>query len=180
MRVAKSLQDVNIILKQILDRNATKDTKNNDMRGLKIINASPGTDPNDYVTLSQLTQATTVAPTTNNYFSIPFSSSGVVAVGDLVPPYNPGTGRTGKPYEVILSATVAAVSQDLKANVEINGTKILSQDIDLPVGQTTAVSSSNFIANLPMVSKLCTIIPVITQADGTSAAVTVTLVVQLQ
>jgi hypothetical protein len=180
LRVAKSLQDVNIILKGILDRNATKDTKNNDMHGLKIINASPATDPGDYVTLSQLQSVTQQTPTTNNYFSIPFSNAGVVSVGDLIPPYNPGTGRTGKPYEVILSASVAAVSQDLKANIQINGVKILSTDIDLPIGQTAAVSSSDFINNLPMVSKLCTIVPVITQADGTSAAVTITLVVQVQ
>ena len=180
MRVAKSLSDVNIILKSILDRNSTKDTKNNDMHGLKIVNASPGTDPSDYVTLSQLQSVTQQAPTTNDYFSIPFSNGGVVAVGDLIPPYNPGTGRTGKPYEIILSASVAAVSQDLKANVQINGVSILATPIDLPIGQTAAVSSSDFISNLPMVSKLCTITPIIVQADGTSAAVTITLVVQVQ
>ena len=180
MRVVKSIQDVNIVLKQILDRNATKDTKNNDMHGLKITNASPGTDPSDYVTLSQLQSVTQQAPTTNDYFSIPFSNGGVVAVGDLIPPYNPGTGRTGKPYEIILSASVAAVSQDLKANVQINGVSILATPIDLPIGQTAAVSSSDFISNLPMVSKLCTITPIIVQADGTSAAVTITLVVQVQ
>ena len=180
MRVAKSLSDVNIILKSILDRNSTKDTKNNDMHGLKITNASPGTDPSDYVTLSQLQSVTQQAPTTNDYFSIPFSNGGVVAVGDLIPPYNPGTGRTGKPYEIILSASVAAVSQDLKANVQINGVSILATPIDLPIGQTAAVSSSDFISNLPMVSKLCTITPIIVQADGTSAAVTITLVVQVQ
>lgn len=180
MRVAKTIQDVNIILKQILDRNATKDTKDNDNRGLRIKNAGNAVDPQDYVTLSQLKQVTQQIPTGPNYFSIPFSSTGIVTVGDLVAPYNPGTGRTGKPYEVILSATIPAVSQDLKMNIQINGTSILANDIDLPIGQTNAVSSSDFINNLPMIGKLASIVPVVTQADGTSSLVTITLVVQKQ
>jgi|SRR5580693_4159212 hypothetical protein len=180
MRVAKTIDDVNIILKQILNRNSSLDTKNRDNKGLKVTNAGDATDPGDYVTLRQLKQVTQQIPTGPDYFSIPFSSDGVVAVGDLVPPYNPGTGRTGKPYEVILSATVPAVSQDLKMNIQINGTNILKNDIDLPIGQTNAVASSDFINNLPMVGRLSTIVPIVTQADGTSAAVTITLVVQLQ
>lgn len=180
MRVAKNLDDVNIILKQILDRNATKDTKDNDMRGLRIKNASPAVDPGDYVTLSQLTQATSKAPVSNDYFSIPMSSTGVVVVGALSAPFNPGTGRTGKLYEVLVAATVAAVSQDLKVNVQLNGVSILKNDLTLPIGQTNAVASSDFINPLPMVGKLSSIVPVITQADGTSALVTITLVVQKQ
>lgn len=180
MRVAKTIEDVNIILKAILNRNSSLDTKNRDNHGLKIINAGDAIDPGDYVTLRQLKQVTQQIPTGPKYFSIPFSSTGVVAVGDLVAPYNPGTGRTGKPFEVILSATIAAVSQDLKMNMQINGVNILRNDIVLPIGQTNAVASSDFIDNLPMIGRLSSIVPVVTQADGTSSAVTITLVVQLQ
>lgn len=180
MRVAKNLSDVNIIVKSIQNQLDSLTSANQNKKGYKITNCGAATNPDDVVTLAQLQGIQQSTVFTNSYFSIPFSSTGVVNVGDLVAPYTPGTGRVGKPFEVIIAATVPPVSQDLKANVQINGTKILKNDITLPIGTTTAIIGSDFINGLPMVSRGCVIVPVITQSDGQTALVTITLVVQKQ
>ena len=180
MRAIKSLADVQIVLKQLLDWQNTKDTQNWDMKGKRIINAGNGVDPTDYVTVQQLQKAQAPAATSNAYFSIPFSSQGVVSVGDLIPPYNPGQGRSGKPYQILLDAVVPPSSAPLTMNLQINGVSILVTPISLPVAATGAVVASNFITALPMVSFMSRIVPIVVTTDGTTAGVTMTLVVQKQ
>ena len=54
MRIVKSFEDVQIVLRDLLDWKSLLSTKDWDFRKLRIKNASPAVDPNDYVTLSQL------------------------------------------------------------------------------------------------------------------------------
>ena len=57
MRAIKSLADVQIILKEILDWKDNQISKAKDQRGLQIKNAGDATDPTDFVTLRQLESA---------------------------------------------------------------------------------------------------------------------------
>ncbi len=54
MRAITSLQDVQIVLKDILDWQDKRDTKALDQHGLQIKNAGDATDGGDLVTLKQL------------------------------------------------------------------------------------------------------------------------------
>lgn len=180
MRAIKSLADVQIVLNKILNRNDQHDSSNVNRKGLRLINNGDAVDPQDYVTLKQLQSSQIPATPGNDYFSIPFSKDTVVAAGDLTIPYNPGIGRTGQPYQVILDALVPPVTSPLTMNFQINGLSILAHDISFPVGGTAAVTSSDFIQGLPMLSVGCRLVPLVTAADGQTANVTITLLVQKQ
>jgi hypothetical protein len=54
VRIVKSFEDVQIVLRELLDWKSFLSTKDWDFKKLRIKNASPAVDPNDYVTLSQL------------------------------------------------------------------------------------------------------------------------------
>ena len=58
MRIVKSFEDVQIVLRDLLDWKSLLSTKDWDFKKLRIKNASPAVDPNDYVTLSQLGEQT--------------------------------------------------------------------------------------------------------------------------
>ena len=54
MRIVKSFEDVQVVLREILDWKSLLSTKDWDFKKLRIKNASPAVDPNDYVILDQL------------------------------------------------------------------------------------------------------------------------------
>jgi hypothetical protein len=58
VRIVKSFEDVQIVLRDLLDWKSLLSTKDWDFKKLRIKNASPAVDPNDYVTLSQLGEQT--------------------------------------------------------------------------------------------------------------------------
>lgn len=178
MRAIKTLADAQIIINAILNRLDRIETKNFDRKGLRLINNGDAVDSQDYVTLKQLQSSAVPSIPGNDYFSIPFSDTGVVAVGDLIPPYNPGNGRTGKPYQVILDAINPPLTTPLTMNVQINGVSILKNPISFPVSGTQSVFSSDFIPALPMVAFGIRVQPVVISADGATSGVTITLVVQ--
>jgi len=70
VRIVKSFEDVQVVLREILDWKSLLSTKDWDFKKLRIKNASPAVDPNDYVILDQLPEQvkkitqTTIPPTT--------------------------------------------------------------------------------------------------------------------
>jgi len=179
VRAVSSFQDVQIVLNKLLNFQNQLTTQNLDYHQLRITNAAPAVNNNDYVILSQLPTIPSTPANTQTQVVIVFSSTGPVTVGQSSAPYTIGRGRAGgTPYEVHLAATVPPSGGPLTANLQLNGKNLLSADISLPAGQTTAVVSSKFVIPVPTLPYLGLIVPTITLANGASL-VTISLVVQL-
>jgi hypothetical protein len=54
VRIVKSFEDVQLVLRELLDWKSLLSTKDWDFKKLRIKNASPAVDDDDYTTLSQL------------------------------------------------------------------------------------------------------------------------------
>ena len=179
MRQVKTFEDVQIVLRELLDWKTRVSTKDWDFHQLRIKNASPGVDQNDYVTLSQLQNAVPAAVPSNKTYTQVFSSSGTVLTGDMIPGFVVGLGRGGIPNQVWIAARVAASSSDLQVNISIDGNLLLLNPITLPIGQTAKVFSSTFVSPTPKLAIGATVFPEIIQGDGIVSIVSVGLVVNL-
>ncbi len=114
MRAIKSLSDVQIVLKEILDWKDTQLSKAKDQRGHQIKNAGDATEPTDLVTLRQLESAfppgskvkgtTIVTQTTSS--SDPNSGGSVGPAGPPGPPGPPGTSAAANAVTEIPSGTM--------------------------------------------------------------------------
>lgn len=171
MREIKTLDDATIVIKELAQWKDRLSSKNQNLKGLKIQGAGPGTEPDDYVTLSQLQQAVTPSAAQNQNFSIPFSANGTVTAGQLAAPFIVGTDRVGNPTSI--SVAVSSISQapttgPLIVNLAINGVNMLATDLSLPIGNEGPVSSSQFVTPMPKLSAGSKIVPVIIQAGGAS------------
>lgn len=196
MRIVRSLEDVQKILKDILDWKDKISTKDWDFHQLKITNATDGTAPRDYVTLEQLEASKTTNDDINKLirsgrpdqnYTIVFSKDGVVVTGENSPPYIVGTGREGQPIQVWVAAEVAPTSANLTVNVQVtytnpgddaqNSFNLLLVDLVLPIGQTLRVFTSTFITPLPSFGHGVKVTKVIT-SGGNAAYVSIGVVVQ--
>lgn len=149
MRKVSSIPDIQKVLNQLLDNQNLKNTKDNDFKGLRIKNASPAVDQNDYVTLSQLQAATQPPSTPSATYTMVFSRDSP-GDGDQSPPYNAGTDRDGTIIDTWIAATAAPTS-DCHVNFTINGNNLLSTDIILPLGITGPVHSAQIVSPIPAV-----------------------------
>lgn len=149
VRKVSSIPDIQKVLNQLLDNQNLKNTKDNDFKGLRIKNASPAVDQNDYVTLSQL-QAATQPPTTPSVTYTMVFSRDTPVDGDQSPPYNAGTDRDGTIIDTWIAATGAPVS-DCHVNWKINGVNLLTTDVILPSGTTGPVHSSQISSPIPAI-----------------------------
>lgn len=177
MREIKTLQDAAIVLRDFWDWRNKLDTKNIDLHGRKVVNATPGSDPMDYATVSQLPPVTQTSTGPDLSYSIPFSHDGVIVAGSLASAFTVGRGREGTPYEVHLVAQTPPSGGPAKLNFQVNGTNLLATDIELPAGSQDVVVASNFIAPTPFLGYLTQIAPIVTLANN-AAFVTLTLVVK--
>lgn len=179
MRQVTNFQQVQIVLNQLLNFQSSLQSQNWNLKGLRITNAGPAVNQNDYVILSQLPTQQSTSGQTQTTVTIVFSSTGPVSVGVSSAPYIVGRGRAGgTPYEVTMVAIVPPSGGPLTANLQLNGNNLLENPISLPAGQLTPVASSNFVNPCPILPYLGTLIPIIVTANGASL-VTVSLVVQL-
>lgn len=196
MRTVRSLEDVQKILKDILDWKDRISTKDWDFHQLKITNAADGVSPRDYVTVEQLKDSKVTNDDINKLiksgqpdqnYTIVLSKDGVVVTGENSPPYIVGTGREGIPTQVWLAAEVAPTSANLTINVQVtytnpgdnaqNSFNLLLTDLVLPVGQTLRVFTSTFITPLPAFGNGVKINKVIT-SGGNAAYVSIGIVVR--
>ena len=176
MRVAKNFQDVNTILRGILDWQSDLQTKSQDLHQNKITNASPGTDPYDYATVSQLPEITATPPTPDQHYSVVWNTPGVATTGQILPAFIIGSDRVGTPTEAYVYATGAPSGGAATFNFQINGSSILVSDLTLPAGQQGPIYATNFVSPLPFFGKGVTITPVITNGNGANI---VTLTIQV-
>jgi hypothetical protein len=179
MRRILTLSDAEIMLKEISQWKDRISSKSQDLKGLKIQNAGPATEPNDYVILSQVQQLVAPVITPDQHFSIPFSTSGPVTTGQLSAPFIVGTDRVGNPSSIsvaVPSSAQAPTSGPLIVNLAMNGSNLLATNLQLPIGQEGPVSSSAFVSPTPKLAAGNKIVPVII-ADGGASFVTIQLYV---
>jgi hypothetical protein len=150
VRAIKNLNDVQIVLRDLLNNQTKTNTKALDRNGLQIKNMGPATEANDAVTLSQLNQTIQTIPTVTQDFTVIFSNAGTVSNGDVFAPYIFGQNRVGYPTEVWISALTVPSTGPLTVEIKYNGVDILtSVIITLPVNTNGPVFSSAFPSPLP-------------------------------
>lgn len=171
MREPKTFAQAQVMLKELGQWKDRISSKNQDLNGLKIQNAGDATEPQDYVTLSQLQTIITPVSNPNQNYSIPFSSVGAVSVGQVSAPFIVGTDRVGNPTSIsvgVPSTTQAPVGVPLIVNLALNGVNMLATNLELAVGAEGPVFSSQFIKPLPVLLTGAKLVPVIIQAGGAS------------
>jgi hypothetical protein len=176
LREIKSLQDVAIILRELTSWKDRLTTKNWDLHGLRITNASPGVASTDYATVSQLPSLSQQTSSVDQYYTAVFTKGGVVVIGDIIPSFVVGPNREGAPIEVWLAAENAPSTGDLQINMTINGVNLLTSALTLPSGQKGPVFTSLFAQNSKL-GKHMKVIPTIVN-DGSASAVSIGLVVK--
>lgn len=149
MRAIKSLNDVQIVLRGLIDTQVKETTKALDRNGLQIKNMGVGTAGSDAVTLSQLQQATQAVVTPNQDFTVVFSNAGTAQDGDNFSDYIFGQDRVGQPTAVWIRAKNAPTTGVFQVHLTINGNAILNTDIQLAMGANGPVFSSNFVSPFP-------------------------------
>jgi hypothetical protein len=171
MRAIRSLADVQIVLKQLLDWQNLRDSKDWDFNGLRIKNASPSKDPSDYVVRSELHPTALAAPPvssapqtpaqvnnppapistgeTDQYYSIVFSVDNPTN-GYETPPFVGGINRDGVFIDVWIAATGTPLVNPASINFNINGNPLLATDVQLPAGSNGPVHSSQLVSPLPV------------------------------
>ncbi len=171
MRAIKSLQDVQIVLKQLLDWQSNKESKDWDFKGLRIKNASPSKDPSDYVVRSELHPDALAAPpvtsapqtpaqvnnpappaksdSVDQYYSIVFAVDAAVD-GYETPPFWGGINRDGVFIDVLFGCNTAPDAAPASVNFRVNGSDLLTEDIAIPTGETGPFHSSKYVSPLPV------------------------------
>src|SRR6266478_6122153 len=97
MRAVKSLDDAQIVINELLNWKSKIETKDWDFHQLKITNAGPAVNNNDYVIKSQLPAVNESSGQSAQDYTIVFSNSTTVADGDVFAEYIFGKDRVGYP-----------------------------------------------------------------------------------
>ncbi len=175
MRRINSIEDAQKAINELLDWKELHSSKDWDMRGLRISNASDGTKPQDYATVAQLPKIIQPEEVIKDLdYGIYWSKEGFASVGDLIPAGIIGKGREGKPHQIHLTARgVGSFSITLY-------TKQVGQD-PIAIGDATWSSNvsttSTFELPTPTLGYLHTVYPDITAVNG-AASPTVLLIVR--
>lgn len=175
MRQVKNIADVQIVLNQLLDWQTQMQTQNQNLHQLRITNASPGVNPLDYATVSQLPGPAAATKQNNQHFTIPFSKDGVPVDGDKSVPFLIHPDRVGIPTQVWVAVNGAPTSQ-ATFNVLRNGVKILGVDLILAVGKFSSTSSQFVVPNMQFAAGdiICAVVSV----AGNCSQVTVGVVIK--
>ncbi len=190
MRAIKSLADVQIILNQLLNWQSNKDSKDWDFHGLRIKNASPSKDPNDYVIRSELHPTALAAPPVSSApqtqaqvsnpppptnigdaeqdYTIVFSVDAPTN-GYETPPYIGGSNRDGVFIDVWVACNGAPVTNPTSINFSVNGQTFLTSDIQIPAGTKGPVHSTLFISPLPVMGLDTKVTMVVNTASSVTA-----------
>jgi len=189
MRAVRGFEDVSIILKEVFDWKDRLSTKDWDFRGLRIKNAAPAVDPNDYVTLKQLKNEPVSIRHNPQHFTIVWTKE-TPTIDDVPEAYCFGPGREGSPVELWVVARGAPTSDDLSINIEYSQSGILNDPLKrvllLPTleplvllqGQSLRVFTSTFRNPVPKFSRHDVIYPTLLSIGG-ATSVSIGLVVKV-
>jgi hypothetical protein len=164
MRIVKSFDDVNIVIKPIQDFISLFTTKDADRRRLRLKNCGDAIDPQDYVTLKQLQQNAPGTPVTDTYFTVVFSFGGVPAGGSAAPNWVTGKQRDGIPVEIWGRCDTAPNTGPFVFNVLLNGTALLASN--LSITDTNQHHSSSFINPVPQLGLYSRMVPTLVSVNN--------------
>lgn len=187
MRAIKSLADVQIILNQLLNWQSNKDAKDWDFHGLRIKNASPSKDPSDYVIRSELQPTALAAPPVSSapqtaaqvsnpptpisrgeedqYYTMVFSVDAPTDAYET-PAFGGGINRDGVFIDIWVTANVGPFVTPASINFKVNGSLLLTNDVQIPVGSTAMIHSSQMVSPLPVMGFDTKVTMIINTASG--------------
>lgn len=176
MRQVKTIEDVNIALREIWNTLDNYRTNNLDMKKRRTVNASPSVDKYDYVVRKELEDliGKDVAKGGVKLYTIVFSDSGTLVAGDKAsPPFI--VQRPGIPILVVVSAVTPPDTTDAEFNLKYNDVNILNAVIALPGGSAShQVFTSSDIVTGTVFEKLG-VLNLNVVSEGTSASVKTTV-----
>jgi hypothetical protein len=175
MRIVKSFEDVNIVIKPIQDFISLFKTKDFDRQGLRLKNNGNAIDPQDYVTLGQLKSNEQSSQLQDIFYTIVFSFGGVPAAGSANPDWVTGLMREGIPIEVWGKVKIAPVGGPFAFNVLLNGTSLLTSNISFT--DTNPHHSSSFVNPVPLLGRYSTLTPTLATINN-AANVSIGVVVK--
>lgn len=179
MRAIKNLADAEIVLRELLDWKHLHESKDWDFHSLRIKNASPGVDPFDYATVSQLPKLDIPEVVDKDAYTIVWESQANIVAGQLFPSFVVGLGRVGIPNEVWLKARTSPTTGPLTINISVNGFTLLDTNLSLGIGQAGPIFSSRFVNLAPKLALHSDIFPTISAADSSAAIISIGLVVRI-
>jgi hypothetical protein len=179
VRIVKDIPDIQRALNDLFGWKDRLSTKPWDFHQLRITNAAPGVDPNDYAILSQIPTVPKQVAAPVPPYTIVFESGTIITAGSNVSPgFVAYRGRTGIPLAVWVWATNLPTTGPLTVNVQINGQQLLDSDLSLNVGDTVPAVSSTFAAPNQKLPYLGIVKPIIVAAGGAGLA-SIGVVIQL-
>lgn len=169
MRVIKSLNDAEIVLKELNTKIDTFFSKSPDCRGRQFKNAGAATDPNDFVTLKQLPTIPEIPPNDPQHFAIVLSTTGPIVIGTQISaPYIVGDFRTGIPIWVYAAATFPPSGGPCSVNLTFNGVALLLSDLSIPDGGTASVKATNLVVPIPFFNPGGILLPTCSASNSAS------------
>lgn len=179
MKQIKTLDDAQKVINDLYNWIELHRTKDWDFSKLRIKNASPAVDPNDYVIFSQLTQPVVSDNTDNDFYTVVFSKDGQVTDLENSPEFVIGNGREGQPTQIWVKCLQGFEPSggDLIINVswtryDLGGSPVtvnlLASNLHLPNGTSSPVSSSAFAAPVPKFSQGSVLNKVIVSGNNAS------------
>ena len=179
----KSIADAQKAIQQLQNWQSQFQTSPLNYNGLRITNAGNAVDPQDYVTLAQLTQQLGAPTSPDQHYAIVWDLQGTATTGDQTPPYVVFPGREGIPTYAWVASTTPPPNGDFQADIYFQGTqasmgtKLLTNPIDLPNGSSNVIQSSQFVSPAPTLGTFTKLWVKVVNGGGTSL-VAVGLVVQ--
>ena len=166
MRIISSFSDANTVIKPVLDFLSLFKTKDYDHQGLRLKNNGDAVDPQDYVTLKQLSSSTSGTDLTNQYFTVVFAFPGVPAASTPTPNWVTGINREGLPIEIWARCNGAPRGGVFQCNVLLNGVALLTNYIT--INDTNVHHSSSFVNPVPQLGRYSTLVPQVPQVNSAS------------
>jgi hypothetical protein len=185
MRKINSPQQLQLAINEILDYIQKYPAGASwDFRGNRITNAGNSVGQQDYITRAELPGLVAPLlssknnPSTLVSYTILFTPPDGAADGSTSPAYVVGINRSGKPNQAWLTCNGAPISNPLACNILYQGNPILESNLIIPIGSTTAVTTSTFVTPTPTLAQLSQIqMSIVT--DGQATGVSMGLVVQV-
>lgn len=156
----KTLEDAQRTINDLYGQLENLRTKSQDLHGNRVTNAGDAQDPQDYVTLAQITAKNITPETEYRYRTIVLTKDGTVTTGEDSPGDIIGDGIDGTPHQVWVCCEPGFEPSggDLIINVAWTRyasdgtpttTNLLTSDLHLPSGTSNRVFSSSFASPVP-------------------------------
>lgn len=175
MRIVSSFADVNSVIKPIQDFISLFKTKDTNRNGLRLKNNGDAVDPQDYVTLKQLSAGQNTQVNIGQFYTVVFTSSSVPSPGSTNPNWVTGIDRDGIPIQVWLKCVTAPSGGPCAINILLNGSSILTSN--LSTTDALVHYTSSFVNPVPKLGLYSVLVPNFVSING-AANISIGVVIQ--